>query len=216
METQNNTETQSSTEIKSSAEIQSSAEAQGSREKKNEIRKRILARRGELSPEERMRGALLLTERILGHQWFYLSDFLLAYAGYGSEIGTEEILREALRKGKGVYLPKAEEDGRMHFYRIQSLRDLRMGFRGIPEPSGETEEYLYSPSVAERTLMLMPGVAFDGYRNRIGYGKGFYDRYLADKPELQLRTIGVGFGCQLVEEIPGEEQDVRPYQVICV
>lgn len=197
-------------------ETETNAETQNSRERKNEIRKQILARRGELSPEERMRGALLLTERILGHQWFYLSDYLLAYAGYGSEIGTEEILREALRKGKGVYLPKAEEDGRMRFYRIQSLKDLRTGFRGIPEPSGETEEYLYSPSVAERTLMLMPGVAFDGYRNRIGYGKGFYDRYLADKAELQLRTIGVGFICQLVEEIPGEEQDVRPYQVICV
>lgn len=203
-------------EILNSKEMQTGAETQNSRERKNEIRKRILARRGELSPEERMRGTLLLTERILGHQWFYLSDFLLAYAGYGSEIGTEEILREALRKDKGVYLPKAQEDGRMRFYRIQSLEELRTGFRGIPEPSGETEEYLYSPSVAERTLMLMPGVAFDGYRNRIGYGKGFYDRYLADKPKLQLRTIGVGFCCQLVEEIPGEEQDVRPYQVICV
>lgn len=203
-------------ETQNSKEMQNGAETNNSRERKNEIRKRILARRGELSPEERRRGALLLTERILGHQWFYLSDFLLAYAGYGSEIGTEEILREALRKGKGVYLPKAQEDGWMRFYRIQSLEDLRPGFRGIPEPSGETEEYKYSPSVAERTLMLMPGVAFDGYRNRIGYGKGFYDRYLADKPKLQLRTIGVGFRCQLVEEIPGEEQDVRPYQVICV
>lgn len=204
METQNSTETQNG------------AETQNSKESKQEIRKRILSCREALSPEERMRGTLLLTERILGHQWFYLSDFLLAYAGYGSEIGTEEILREALRKGKGVYLPKAQEDGSMRFYRIQSVEDLRPGFRGIPEPSGETEEYLYSPSVAERTLMLMPGVAFDGYRNRIGYGRGFYDRYLADKPELQLRTIGVGFRCQLVEEIPGEERDVRPYQVICV
>lgn len=203
-------------ETQNSAETQNGAETQNSKESKQEIRKRILACREALSPEERMRGTLLLTERILGHQWFYLSDFLLAYAGYGSEIGTEEILREALRKGKGVYLPKAQEDGSMRFYRIQSVEDLRPGFRDIPEPSGETEEYLYSPSVAERTLMLMPGVAFDGYRNRIGYGRGFYDRYLADKPELQLRTIGVGFRCQLVEEIPGEERDVRPYQVICV
>lgn len=189
---------------------------QGETEKKKEIRKQMLARRGALSPEERMRGEVLLTERILGHQWFYLSDFLLAYAGYGSEIGTEEILREALRKGKSVYLPKAREDGGMRFYRIRDLEELQPGFRGIPEPSGETEEYLYSPSGARRTLMLVPGVAFDGLRNRLGYGRGFYDRYLADKPELQLRTIGVGFRCQLAEELPVEERDVRPYQVICV
>lgn len=189
---------------------------QGETETKKEIRKQMLARRGALSPEERARGELLLTERILGHQWFYLSDFLLAYAGHGSEIGTGEILREALRKGKAVYLPKAREDGSMRFYRIWDLGELQAGFRGIPEPTGETEEYPYSPLTAQRTLMLVPGVAFDGFRNRLGYGRGFYDKYLADKPELQLRTIGVGFCCQLAEELPAEERDVRPYQVICV
>jgi len=62
--------------------------------------------------------------------------------------------------------------------------------------------------------MLMPGVAFDGMRNRIGYGKGFYDRYLFDKPALQLRTIAIGFKCQKVEAIPANDNDIKPYQVI--
>ena len=57
---------------------------------------------------------------------------------------------------------------------------------------------------------------FDKMRNRIGYGKGFYDRFLADKENLQLRAIGVGFACQLVEELPSEAWDIKPYQVICV
>ena len=65
-------------------------------------------------------------------------------------------------------------------------------------------------------MMLMPGAVFDKMRNRIGYGKGFYDRFLADKENLQLRTIGVGFACQLVEELPSEAWDIKPYQVICV
>ena len=111
--------------------------------------------------------------------------------------------------------PKTESP-QMAFYRITSLEELRKGYRGIPEPSGETQEYIYTPELAERTLMLMPGVAFDRFQNRIGYGKGFYDRYLADKPGLQLRTIAVGHRCQMVEELPVTATDIRPYQVICV
>ena len=64
--------------------------------------------------------------------------------------------------------------------------------------------------------MLMPGAAFDRYRNRLGYGKGFYDRFLADKPLLLQRTIGVGFRCQMRAELPSSPLDVRPCQVICV
>ncbi len=64
--------------------------------------------------------------------------------------------------------------------------------------------------------MLMPGVAFDKYRNRIGYGKGFYDKYLQDKKELSIRTIAIGHQCQMVEEIPVMDNDIKPGQIICV
>lgn len=62
--------------------------------------------------------------------------------------------------------------------------------------------------------MIMPGVAFDVRRNRIGYGKGFYDRYLADKEGLH--TIAIGFDCQMVPEIEAGEKDIKPMQVICL
>ena len=65
-------------------------------------------------------------------------------------------------------------------------------------------------------MLLKPGAAFDGYRNRLGYGKGFYDNFLADKSALQFRTIAVGFQCQLVERIPEREGDIRPCQIICM
>ena len=190
-------------------------------EEKKVIRREILKKRDLLSKEERIRAKILMTERILGHQWFYRADNLLAFASYGSEIETDEVIREALRQGKRVYLPKVMTDTLhqvpyMEFFRISALENLTPGFRQIPEPSSEGEKYIYSEEEAAKTLMLMPGVAFDRYRNRIGYGKGFYDRFLADKKELQLRTIGVGFRCQLQECIPSEERDIRPYQVICV
>lgn len=248
--------------------------------KKKELRNIMLQRRGELTEEQRQAAALLLAERILGHQWFYRSEFLLGYAAYGSEIKIEEILREALRLGKRVYLPRVvevpgdprsagvkaepetwdpqsagvkadpkiwnpqsavlqgepdQEEGRragqeimsdpkrriqkareMEFYRISSLSELQPGYRGIPEPSERGERYVYDAGEKEHVLMLMPGVAFDPYRSRLGYGGGFYDRYLADKEELQLRTIGVGFWCQMAERLPAEERDIKPCQVICV
>lgn len=185
---------------------------------KKAIRKLALAARNGLGEAERKKGALLLAERILGHQWFYGAEELLCFVSYGSEIGTGEIISEALRLGKRVYVPKvlSGEDGRMEFYRIEALSQLKPGYRGIPEPSGESEGYLYTPERAGRALMLMPGAAFDGRKNRVGYGRGFYDRYLADKRELQQRTIAVGFRCQLVERIPAEDTDIRPCQVICV
>lgn len=182
---------------------------------KAEIRRRILKVRDALTQEERKRAALLMTERILGHQWYYLSDTVLCYAGCGSEISTDELIREALSGGKKVYLPKVEGEN-MNFYRIESPAELVKGYKGIPEPKGDTEKYHYRERGTEKTLLLMPGVAYDGCRNRIGYGKGFYDRFLADKPDLQLRSIALGYQCQLLERLPAEETDIRPYQVICV
>lgn len=186
--------------------------------KKCDIRRRILQERDSLGAEARKTGDTLLTERILGHQWFYRSEYLLCYANYGSEISTMDIMREALKAGKKVYVPKVlgDREPKMDFFRIEALEDLAAGYKGIPEPPGITEIYAYSPERAEQSFMLMPGVAFDSFRNRIGYGKGFYDRFLADKEQLQLRTIAVGYRCQLLDELPAGRMDIRPYQIICV
>lgn len=184
-------------------------------ETKSQIRSRILKIRNALTEEERNRAAFLLTERILGHQWYCQSDTILCYADYGSEISTKELIREALSTGKKVFLPRVEGEN-MTFYRIGDLSELVQGYKGIPEPKGNTESYCREKQAVEKTLLLMPGVVFDRCRNRIGYGKGFYDRFLADNPELQLRSIAVGYQCQLLEELPVEETDIRPCQVICV
>lgn len=183
--------------------------------KKKELRGSILAKRNAMTQEERDRASLLLTERILGHQWFYCSEVILGFVNYGSEISTREILEEALKAGKKVFVPKIVE-AEMKFFKIESLADLKEGYKGIPEPDGTTEEFIFQDILSDKVLMLMPGVGFDIFRNRIGYGKGYYDRYLADREALQLRTIGVGFKCQMVEEIPAEENDIKPYQVIVV
>lgn len=181
------------------------------------LRREALARREALSMEERARAAILLTEGIAGHQWFYRARYFLGFVSYGSEIDTHPLLEEALRLGKQVYVPKVKGDD-IQFYRIFSMEELRPGYRGIPEPKGDTEIFDYLSCLErgemDRVLMLMPGVVFDPQRNRIGYGKGYYDRYLNEREVLQQHTIAVGFDCQLVEHVPAETFDIKPCQVI--
>ncbi|MCH5342544.1 MAG: 5-formyltetrahydrofolate cyclo-ligase [Acetatifactor sp.] len=199
--------------------MNSGIEAVAATDAKKNLRRQMLARRDALTKEERARASLLMTERILGHQWFYRSEYFLGFVSYGSEIDTKPLLEEAIRQGKKVYVPKVEGE-QMVFYRICSLEELIKGYKGIPEPVGDTEIFDYAvcqkKGETDKVLLLMPGVAFDPYRNRIGYGKGFYDRYLAEREELTLRSIAVGFRCQMVDEVPAESYDKRPYQVICV
>ena len=137
------------------------------------------------------------------------------FCNYGSEISTLEIIDEALRKEKKVFVPRIEGD-EMLFYKITSRDQLVQGYKGIPEPDGTTECFDYEKYKERRMLLLMPGVAFDIYGNRMGYGKGFYDRFLRDKEMLQTFSIGIGYKCQRVDYIPVEEHDLKPYQVILV
>lgn len=208
-------------------------------EEKKQIRRRVLTRRDALTSQEQRRASCLITERLLGHQWFYRAGSLLCYVSYGSELDTRELIREALRLGKKVYVPKVGENHRMDFFRIGALEELQPGFHGILEPPDTARSYVGEG--AERTLMLMPGVVFDLYSNRLGYGGGYYDRYLAAHPQFQTRlepqdsvyadivsddvqqfgawayTMAIGHSCQLVEEaLPVEETDCRPCQVILV
>ena len=184
---------------------------------KAQFRKEAIQRREALTEAERKRGSLLMTEAVLGHQWFYRAQNVLLFVSYGSEIDTTELLQEALRMKKKVYVPKVcGED--MEFYRIDDMDGLAEGYKGILEPININPDRRYIEGErmvnGETVLMIMPGACFDKTRNRIGYGKGFYDKYLSDKPDLLTYTIAVGFLCQEFEELPTTENDIKPYQVI--
>ena len=178
---------------------------------RREIRKVILAKRDSLSAAEREKGNVLVTEKLLGHQWYYSATQILCFASYGSEISTDCLIRESLRSGKKVFLPRVEGKD-LSFYSVKDPDRLVPGFHGIPEPSAEGEIFRPDEDLAHKTLMIMPGAVFDLYRNRLGYGGGFYDRYLADKP--WMRTIAIGYRCQQVDQLPALEWDVKPGQII--
>lgn len=200
------------------------------REQKRTIRKEVLNKRDAMPTELRRMADMSIADRIIGHQWFYGAEVVLAFVNYGSEISTREIIMEALRKGKKVFVPRIDstthtdsdnsgeiiKTDTMNFYQITAMEELQAGYKGIPEPDGTTECFDYEKYKERRMLLLMPGVAFDIYGNRMGYGKGFYDRFLRDKEMLQIYSIAIGYKCQRVDFIPVEEHDLKPYQVILV
>ena len=131
------------------------------------------------------------------------ADLVYAFASIGSEIPTEPMIRAALKAGKRVALPRVE--GRdLFFYEVHSLdhyKALKNSRMGIPEPERQGK------AVKEPGIMLVPGLAFDSYMNRIGYGGGFYDRYLTG--HRGLVTAWIGYQCQYVDRIPSGSLD-RP------
>lgn len=181
-------------------------------ETKKHIRDRVLRLRDAMAPEERLVKSRKIMKKLKQTEAYINAELLLTYINYKSEVETKELIGDALTLGKKVYCPKVDGEN-IEFYRISSKEEVRSGYKGIPEPAGHEDSRLTENEIsAHRCLMLMPGSAFDHERNRIGYGKGFYDRYLERYP--QLESIAVCFACQLVEDIPAQVYDRRPDMII--
>lgn len=170
-------------------------------ETKKDIRKRILKERKEIDPAAWQRDTDAVTEAVIGLDVFREATDLYCYVDFKGEVGTRALMQEAWRLGKTVWVPRVS-GMEMEFYEITSLGQLAPGTFGVPEPAEGV------PGSARDGLMIMPGVAFDSRRNRVGYGKGYYDRYLEKHPGLD--TIAICFDMQIVEEVPSDPLDIRP------
>lgn len=180
---------------------------------KKELRREVLNRREHISNEKRIEACEYVTDRVLRHPLYQQAEVLLGFAGYGSEIDTDKILEDALEKEKRVFLPRVLGDT-MEFFRVYQLNSLKIGYKGIREPEITEEVFCYHKEPEGKILMLMPGVAFDSMHHRMGYGKGFYDRYLSRYEGLQKATIALGYACQMVKSVPVDEFDICPAEII--
>lgn len=132
------------------------------------------------------------------------AENVLSYVSFGEELQTEGFIRMAFADGKKIFCPRVEGK-HMEFYRIFSMEELKPGCMGIPEPDGNTEIY----RAAANSIAVVPGSAFDRAGHRIGYGGGYYDRWLAGFLAGQRPyCAGVCFSCQLTEEIQPLPHDI--------
>lgn len=170
-------------------------------ETKQDIRRHVLEIRNGVGKEEWEEKSHKIYEMVVSHPFFLSSDVIYCYIDYRNEVSTHAIITKAWELRKKVAVPRVEGD-EMNFYYISNFSDLKEGYRGIREPK--------ECSIADdqNALVIVPGVAFDKKRNRIGYGKGFYDRYLKRYPFL--KTIAIAFECQVIDEIQTDVFDCKP------
>lgn len=175
-------------------------------ERKREIRKRILDLRKKHKNEERAWKTDAVTELIRKHPWFLEAKAVYCYMDFGGEVGTRKLTEEAWRLKKQVYVPLVSGDT-MEFYKITSFSELAPGAFGILEPAASDTGDAGAQESNCKKLMIVPGVAFDKRKNRIGSGRGYYDRYLALHPEIH--TIAAAYAFQIVDTIEAEETDIK-------
>lgn len=167
---------------------------------KRELRKKIREQKREMTPQEIKTASAQLVQMFLKTELYRNAKTLYGYLPYNQEVRTVPILQQALTDGKGVAVPKVYGD-EMKFIYLTDLNQVADGYAGIPEPIAD------GPVADDPTaLVLMPGIAFDKEGHRIGYGGGFYDKFLAREPNHP--TIALCYGFQVVEELPTEEFDV--------
>ncbi len=169
------------------------------------IRKRIKAVRNAMDRDDCIYRSKLICDRLACLEDYRNAQNICAYISKGNEVDTRLIIDKAWSDGKRVFVPKVYGKD-MHFIQIDSYKDLRTGNFGILEPESDDHTEISSG------LMFMPGVAFDRQRNRIGFGGGYYDRYLA--AHGQLVTVALAYDCQIVDSIDSEQTDIKPHIIV--
>jgi 5-formyltetrahydrofolate cyclo-ligase len=174
---------------------------------KRELRRRVIARRDAIPPARRRALSEAICTRVAESPEFENARFVLLFASFGSEVDTSGLVSAALEAGKRVALPRVDPSSReLELREITAVEtDLQPGLWDIPEP---ILERCPETDLAEVDFILVPGVAFDRSRRRLGYGGGYYDRILSQVTG-SVPCIAICFEEQLVAEIPADDHDLR-------
>ncbi|MCX5778127.1 MAG: 5-formyltetrahydrofolate cyclo-ligase [Elusimicrobia bacterium] len=175
-------------------------------DEKVRLRQTIKSKRDALSDKERAYLSSEITRRLISLPVYESAKTIVAYCSHGSEVMTDDFIIHAFADGKRVAVPKvaAKESGVMQVMCIRSLDDVSPGVFNIREPHTSPDcEVL---AIDEIDVVLVPGMVFDPHGSRIGYGKGFYDRWMGALPAQKL--VGLAYDFQVLENVPSEKNDV--------
>lgn len=167
---------------------------------KQELRRAIRERKRAMTEEEIVKRSNALAEKFYNSPAYQAASTIYGYLPYNQEVRTVPMLQRALDEGKRVAVPKVYGE-EMRFIYLEDLTQVSKGYAGIPEPIADAP-------VAEdkQALVLMPGLAFDPQGHRIGYGGGFYDKFLAKEPHHP--TLALCYEFQMQAHLDTEEFDI--------
>lgn len=174
---------------------------------KRTLRRQIAAQKSAMTEEEITAASAELARQLFAHPLYRRASAIYGYLSYNQEVRTLPILQQAQADGKRVAVPKVF-GARMEFLWLDDLTQVAAGYHGIPEPVADAP-------VADcaDALVLMPGLAFDRTGRRVGYGGGFYDRFLAQEPAHP--TLALCYAFQMLDEIETEAHDLPVDVVLC-
>ena len=172
---------------------------------KAELRKQVLHEIKAISQEQKQAMDQALTERFLNHPFYQEAKTIATYLSFPHEFQTQELIEQALKDGKKVLIPKTYPKGRMEFVVYDPQQLVKTSF-GLLEPQGDLE--VVEPSQID--LIHVPGLAFKTEGYRIGYGGGYYDRYLEHFAGQSLSTI---YPCQ-IQDFNSEDHDIAVQEVL--
>ncbi len=182
------------------------------RKKKKELRKKVQELRDVLDPLQQR----LLSDQIAANLWsvpeFISAETILFFISFRSEVDTLSMIRRALEEGRTACIPCTDMDDKsMVASRILDMDDdLEMGNYNILEPK---EECLRPVPPTQIDVVLMPGVAFDITGGRLGYGGGYYDRFL-ERCNPHCLLIALAFELQVVDHVPCADHDHHIHKIV--
>ena len=172
---------------------------------KAELRKQVLQEMKALPLEQKQAMDQALTDQFLKHPFYQEAKVIATYLSFPHEFQTQELIEQALKDGKKVLIPKTYPRGRMDFVVYNPQQLVKTSF-GLLEPQGDLEVV----DASQIDLIHVPGLVFTTKGYRIGYGGGYYDRYLKHFSGHTLSTI---YPCQIQDFIP-ENHDIPVQEVL--
>ena len=173
-------------------------------EEKKNIRQDIISKRKALDDIETAAKSFEICKQIMSMNIYRNSEVILAYMSANHEVDMSYLMVKAIEDGKRVYIPKVESEGNMRFYLYDG--NFVVGSFGIKEPLSKVP-FNEEEMLTEGVLMIVPGVAFDIKRNRLGHGGGYYDRFL--NRDGKVFKMAVGYDFQILDDIPVFEHDKK-------
>ena len=169
---------------------------------KQQIRERVRQARERLSGREVNYNSSLICEKLQAFPLFVDAKIIGGFSAIRNEVNLRTVLEEAMKRKK-VSFPVVNKDrGELEFYVVQDYHSLRPRSYGILEPDPENAERVEENDV---DLIIVPGIAFDEKGNRIGYGKGYYDKFLRG---IKAIKVGIAYEFQMIPLLPAEEHDL--------
>ena len=177
------------------------------RTEKLRLRRSMQLRLGEVTPDEARAAGAAIADRLASSPLWQEAARVGVFASRSDEVDTSAFIERAFLAGKQILFPRTTDAAGLEFARVADPSQLQVGRFGIREPSPK----LPVARLGQRTLLLVPGLAFNRDGGRLGRGGGYYDRALSGFRDREHRpiTIGVGFFFQLVERVPMMPLDVH-------